>query len=487
MVGDISLAITFLIYLAIVIGLGVFAWRRTHNSSDYFLGGRRLPPAVAALSAGASDMSGWLLLGLPGAAYASGLSAAWIAIGLMIGMLACWLSMARRLRIYTHALDNALTIPTYLQRRFAIQSPWLRIICASFILLFFLFYVASGLIAGGKLFHAVFGWDYQWAVVIGALAIISYTLFGGFLAVSWTDVFQGLLMCLALLAVPIMIINLQGGWQTTEVMLQQDATKYLSLFTDAAGTPLTLLGIISAMAWGLGYFGQPHILARFKALRAPEDARTATAIALIWSLLCFIGAIGVGLLGHLILSDGLADGEQVFIATVETLFHPLIAGMLLAAILSAIMSTADSQLLVSSSALAEDIYAVWGQDASPNTKLWIGRLAVVGLALLAVAFAMDPNASVLDVVAYAWAGLGAAFGPAILLSLYWARMSGAGAVAGVVTGGITVIVWRHLSGGLFDIYELLPGFVLSVIAIALVSGITTTAAAVSDRHRQLPL
>jgi len=479
-------ALTFIGYLALMLVIGVYAYQRTKDASDYFLGGRSLPPAVAALSAGASDMSGWLLLGLPGAAYAVGLSSGWIAIGLFSGIVLSWTIMARRLRIYSYELDDALTLPAYLHRRFNLGHPYLRTLCGIFILLFFLFYVASGLIAGGKLFESVFGWDYRIAVVIGALAVISYTLFGGFLAVSWTDVFQGLLMSLALVIVPAVVISDEGGLAASWHELQRRAPELTHWMSDNTGQALGVAAILSSLAWGLGYFGQPHILARFKAVRRPEDVPTAALVAAVWSLAGFLGAMAVGLFGRLELQQVLPDGERIFIELVSALFHPLVAGVLLAAILSAIMSTADSQLLVSSAALAEDIYHVWvSRETSPEAMVKVGRWAVVALSLIAVWVALDPDSKVLDVVAYAWAGLGAAFGPTILLSLYWSRMTGAGAIAGVLVGGVTVLIWKQLSGGIFDIYELLPGFVLSAAAIVIVSAVTNCPAAVSSRHREL--
>ena len=479
-------ALTFIAYLAFILLIGVYAYQRTKDASDYFLGGRSLPPAVAALSAGASDMSGWLLLGLPGAAYAAGLSSGWIAIGLFSGIVLSWTTMARRLRIYSFELEDALTLPAYLHRRFNLGHPYLRTICAIFILLFFLFYVASGLIAGGKLFESVFGWDYQLAVVIGALAVISYTLFGGFLAVSWTDVFQGLLMSLALVIVPYVVIQDEGGFAASWRQLQERAPELTHWMTDNTGQALGVAAILSSLAWGLGYFGQPHILARFKAVRSPDDVPAAATVAAVWSLAGFLGAMAVGLFGRLELQQVLPDGERIFIELVGALFHPLVAGVLLAAILSAIMSTADSQLLVSSAALAEDIYHVWlGRETTPEAMVKVGRWAVVALSLVAIWVALDPESKVLDVVAYAWAGLGAAFGPAILISLFWSRMTGAGAIAGVVVGGLTVLIWKQLSGGVFDIYELLPGFVFSAAAIVIVSAMTKCPVAVSSRHREL--
>lgn len=486
MPSDWLIALTFIAYLAFILAIGVYAYLRTRNASDYFLGGRSLPPAVAALSAGASDMSGWLLLGLPGAAYTAGLSSGWIAIGLFSGIVSSWVIMARRLRIYSYALDDALTVPAYLHRRFNLGHPYLRTLCAIFILLFFLFYVASGLIAGGKLFETVFGWDYRWAVVIGAAAVISYTLFGGFLAVSWTDVFQGLLMSLALVVVPLVVITDEGGFASSWSQLEARFPELMHWMTDNTGAALGLTAILSSLAWGLGYFGQPHILARFKAVRSPDDVPAAATVAAVWSLFGFLGAMAVGLFGHLELQQTLPDGERVFMALVESLFHPLVAGILLAAILSAIMSTADSQLLVSSAALAEDIYHVWiGRETTSEAMVKVGRWAVVALALVAVWVAMDRDSKVLDVVAYAWAGLGAAFGPAVLLSLFWSRMTGAGAIAGVLVGGLTVVIWKQLSGGIFDIYELLPGFILSLAAIVIVSAVTKCPEEVASRHRGL--
>ncbi|MBB3061842.1 sodium/proline symporter PutP [Microbulbifer rhizosphaerae] len=486
MSGQWLVALTFVAYLALILVIGIYAYSRTKNASDYFLGGRSLPPAVAALSAGASDMSGWLLMGLPGAAYTAGLSSAWIAIGLFSGIVLSWTIMARRLRIYTSALDDSLTVPAYLHRRFDMGHPYLRTLCAFFILLFFLFYVASGLIAGGKLFETVFDWDYRWAVMIGAGAVISYTLFGGFLAVSWTDVFQGLLMSLALVIVPVVVIQNEGGFAASWANLHDKVPELMHWMQDNTGQTLGIAAILSSLAWGLGYFGQPHIVARFMAVRSPDDVPAAATVAAVWSLFGFLGALSVGLFGHLELQQTLPDGERIFMALVEALFHPLVAGILLAAILSAIMSTADSQLLVSSAALAEDIYHVWfGRETSPQAMVKVGRWAVIALSLISVWVAMDPDSKVLDVVAYAWAGLGAAFGPATLISLFWSRMTGAGAIAGVLVGGLTVVVWKQLSGGIFDIYELLPGFLLSSAAIVIVSAVTKCPAEVASRHRRV--
>ncbi|MDG1080877.1 MAG: sodium/proline symporter PutP [Porticoccaceae bacterium] len=462
--------IAFLLYVTIVLAIGIYAYSKTKDASDYFLGGRKLSPLVAAISAAASDMSGWILLGLPGYAYLAGLEAAWITIGLTIGVAANWVLVAKRLRIYTAMLDDAVTIPAYLQRRFQDSKVWLKSIAAISILLFFLFYVASGLIAGGKLFNVVFGLDYYIAVFVGVILILFYTLFGGFLAVSWTDVFQGTLMLIALVAVPILVTSNLGGVSAVAADIDATNPELLNMFTDAAGEPLGWLTIIGLLGWGFGYFGQPHILARFKAIRSADETGVATVIGVGWASFGYLTAILVGFCGIAFLNEPLADPEKVFITLTSLVFHPLVAGILLAAILAAIMSTVDSQLLVCSAALAEDLYPLVVKRAlSAEARMKIGRIAVVVLAMVASALAMDPESKVLDVVSYAWAGLGASLGPAILISLYWRSMTSQGALAGVLVGAVTVIVWSQLSGGLFDVYELVPGFILSSIAVVLVS------------------
>lgn len=457
-----------------MLAIGVIAYKRTASSSDYFLGGRSLGPWPAALSAGASDMSGWLLLGLPGYAYAAGIEAFWLAGGLLVGTWLNWLICAKRLRTYSITTD-ALTLPEYLSRRFNDNSKVIQVVSAFFILLFFLFYTSSGLVAGGKLFETVFGLDYTIAVIIGTVCVVSYTLFGGFLAVSWTDLVQGLLMAAALMIVP--VIGMQGGLGQLTADLEAINPELLTLWNDAKGQPLSAIAIISLVAWGLGYFGQPHILARFKASRSNKDLTTARRIAVVWSGLSMIGALLVGVVGLVYITNSggnvLADGEKIFMLLVNALFHPVIAGILLAAILAAIMSTADSQLLVSSSALAEDFYKqIINKDATSEQVVMVGRVGVVLLSVIALVLAMTPDSSVLGLVSYAWAGFGAAFGPAILLSLYWAGMNRNGAIAGIIVGGVTIVVWKQLSGGIFDIYEIVPGFILSWISIMVVSSMT---------------
>lgn len=469
---DAPIAVTaaFVVYLTLMLGIGIWAYRSTRDPSGYFLGGRRLGPWPAALSAGASDMSGWLMLGLPGFAFVAGVDAVWLAGGLLVGTWLNWQLVARRLRTYSYLADDALTIPEYFANRFGDRGHLLQVMSAFFILVFFLFYTSAGLVAGGKLFETVFGLDYQLALMLGALFVVSYTLFGGFLAVSWTDLVQGLLMAAALLLVPIIAIQANGGVAATLTAIEQGHPNLLAIGLDGDGTPLTWIAIVSLMAWGLGYFGQPHILARFAGIRSPDDVRPARRIAVGWSALTIIGAMLVGITGiayvdqHL---DGqLGDAETILMVLTNALFHPVIAGILLAAILAAIMSTADSQLLVSSSALAEDLYRqVWRPAAGQREIVAVARMSVVLLAVIATWLALSPDSTVLGLVGYAWAGFGAAFGPVLVLSLYWRRMNWSGALAGVLTGGLTVVIWKPLEGGLFDLYEIVPGVVLATLAI----------------------
>ncbi|MAD44376.1 MAG: sodium/proline symporter PutP [Oceanospirillaceae bacterium] len=457
--------LTFILYLALMLVIGIVAYRRTQDLSDYVLGGRNLGPIPSALSAGASDMSGWLLLGLPGFAMSAGYGAIWLAGGLLVGTWLNWLIVAQRLRTYSHRANDALTLPAFFENRFGDKSHALRVVSAFFILVFFLFYTSSGLVAGGKLFNTVFGIDYQVAVVIGSLAVISYTLFGGFLAVSWTDVVQGLLMAGALVLVPIVVLGDLGVSDTFNA-IEAKNPELLDMFTNADGTSITLIGTLSLLGWGLGYFGQPHILARFKGIKSKDHVPTARRIAVAWSGLAMAGSVLIGLFAIAYLKTGLGDNETVFMVMVDALFHPVVAGILLAAILAAVMSTADSQLLVSSSALAEDFYkALFHKDATPEKLVLVGRVAVIVIAVIATILALDEDSGVLSLVSYAWAGFGAAFGPALVLSLYWKRMNRMGALAGIVVGGVTVVIWKQLEGGIFDLYEIIPGMIAATVAI----------------------
>ncbi|UFT99928.1 sodium/proline symporter PutP [Radiobacillus kanasensis] len=479
--------ITFIVYLIGMLLIGVVSYRLTSNLSDYVLGGRRLGPGVAALSAGASDMSGWLLLGLPGAVYAAGMSEAWMAIGLSIGAYLNWQFVARPLRVYTEVSNNSITIPDFLENRFRDKSHILRVISALVILLFFTFYTSSGMVGGAKLFEASFGLSYNQALWIGAIVIVSYTFLGGFLAVSWTDFIQGILMFLALIVVPIRAIFVIGGWDATVQAVGNIDPSHLNMVAGVGG-----LAIVSSMAWGLGYFGQPHIITRFMALRSPDDVPKAKFIGTTWMILGLYGAIFTGFAGLAFISTQdvgvlsqfgievvnneagiqvLSDPEKIFIAFSQILFDPIIAGILLAAILSAIMSTIDSQLLVSSSAVAEDFYkAILRKEASEKELVWIGRFAVLVIAIIATLLASNPDSSVLSLVSYAWAGFGGAFGPIIILSLFWKGMTRNGALAGIIVGALTVIIWGDfLSGGIFDLYEIVPAFILNLIASVVVS------------------
>jgi sodium/proline symporter len=466
--------VSFFCYLLVLLVIGVIAWRRTRNLADFVLGGRSLGSWVTALSASASDMSGWLLLGLPGYAYLAGLESFWLALGLLIGTWLNWRLVAAPLRSASEAAGNALTLPEYLSNRFNDTSGMIRIASSFFILLFFLFYTSSGLVAGGKLFEAVFGMPYLWAVSSGAMIIILYTAFGGFLAVSWTDLFQGLLMLLALVAIPVYGLVEAGGIAPLWATLGTTHAELLNPLTDRHGEPLGTIAILSLMAWGLGYFGQPHILARFTAIKQSGFVPKAQRIAVSWVFITLSAACLVGLVGIPVFESPLADAEKVFIHLVELMFHPLVAGVCLAAILAAIMSTADSQLLVSSSTFTGDLYRLLfrRRQASEDELVIVGRLAVLTIAIIAFLLAMDRESKVLDLVSYAWAGFGAAFGPAVLLSLYWSGMNRWGTLAGILSGGVTVVIWKPLQGGLFDLYEIVPGFIISFVMILLFSRFT---------------
>ncbi|QIT56971.1 sodium/proline symporter PutP [Aquisalimonas sp. 2447] len=458
--------LTFAAYLVLMLALGYYAYRITNDLSDYVLGGRSLGPGVTALSAGASDMSGWLLLGLPGAVYASGLGELWIGVGLVAGAFLNWLFVAGRLRRFTEVAKDSLTIPDFLENRFHDKTRMLRVISAIVILIFFTLYISAGLVGGGLLFQSTFGMEYSTALIVGAVVIISYTFLGGFLAVSWTDFFQGILMFLTLLVVPMFVVVLVGGWGQAEREIVSIDPSYSTVLEG-----MTFLGMISLLAWGLGYFGQPHILARFMAIRSVEEMPRAMTIGMGWMILALIGAVATGYMGIAFFADApIEESETILIELIRALFNPWVAGILMAAILAAIMSTIDSQLLVSASALTNDFYkGFFRPSATDQEMVWVGRGAVIVVSIVALLLAMDPEAGVLDLVAYAWGGFGAAFGPVIILSLYWQRMTGVSAMAGMVVGAVTVIVWEQLSGGLFDVYEIVPGFLFCTLTIVVVS------------------
>ncbi|HEX7081084.1 MAG TPA: sodium/proline symporter PutP [Gammaproteobacteria bacterium] len=463
-------------YMAICLLLGFLAYRRTRTLGDFILGGRKLGSWVTALSAQASDMSGWLLMGLPGLAYLAGLDAAWLALGLAIGTWANWRFVAARLRTRTERLTDSLTLPDYFERRFDDRSRVLRTISAAFILVFFAFYTSSGFVAAGRLFETLFAIPYIEAMFWGSIVMLAYTFFGGFLAVSWSDVLQGTLMFLALVLVAALGVQLAGGVGPGVDALSARDPALLDPFVGTGTETLGVLGVLSLLGWGLGYPGQPHILARFMAIRRADELTTSRRVAMGWVVTVLAAAVVVGLTGVLVLDPPLegADSEKVFILLATEFFHPAIAGVCLSGILAAIMSTASAQLLVSSSAFAEDFYRGFVRpDAGRAELLWAGRLAVLGIAVVAFLLGLDPESRVLSLVAWAWAGFGAAFGPAIVLSLYWEGMTRNGALAGIVVGGLTVIVWPQIEGPIFELYELVPGFVASAIAIVGVSLLET--------------
>ncbi|WP_105168666.1 sodium/proline symporter PutP [Pseudoalteromonas sp. T1lg23B] len=474
---ELGTIISLVLYFVVMLGIGLYAYRKsTSDVSGYMLGGRSLPPSVAALSAGASDMSGWILMGLPGAMFVTGFSSTWIAIGLVIGAWLNYILVAPRLRVYTELANDSITIPDYFANRFEDKGNALRIVSALVIIVFFTLYTSSGVVAGGKLFESSFGMSYESGLYITTGVVVLYTLFGGFLAVSLTDFVQGCIMFIALILVPVVTYSLLDAPLSSTL----DAVNPQMLTWVGAGGAI---GIVSAMSWGLGYFGQPHIIVRFMSVRSVKDMPTARRIGMSWMIIAALGAVGTGLFGAAYSHEkGIVvdDPETIFLILSQLLFHPLIAGFLLAAILAAIMSTISSQLLVSSSSLTEDFYKIFvHREATDKELVLVGRLSVVAVALCAIYLAYDRDSSILSLVSNAWAGFGAAFGPLVLLSLCWQRMNFAGALAGMVTGAATVLVWIYapitINGETLSsiIYEIIPGFVVSTITIVVVSLLTS--------------
>ena len=480
------LIVAFTAYLLLMVVIGFVAWRRTRTFDDYILGGRSLGPYVTALAAGASDMSGWLMMGLPGALYLTGASEGWIAVGLIIGAWFNWRFVAGPLRVYTERANNALTLPDYFTHRFEDRSKLLRILSALVILVFFAIYCASGIVAGARLFESMFGLPYGQAMLWGALVTIVYTFIGGFLAVSWTDTVQASLMIFALLLVPSFAIAGVGGPAASLALIEQVDPARLA-WIGAGG----LVAVVSALAWGLGYFGQPHVLARFMAADNLATIPRARRIAMTWMVACLAGAVATGLAGiawfaqHPELAGPVdANPERVFIALAEHLFNPWIAGFVLSAILAAIMSTLSAQLLVCSSALTEDFYRGFVRPKAGHRELvWFGRAMVLAVALLAIWIARDPDSRVLGLVSYAWAGFGAAFGPVVLLSVFWQRMTRNGALAGMLAGAATVLLWKQTGSAL---YEMVPGFLAGTVAVVVFSLLDKLpSASIQARHQQV--
>ena len=463
------------VYFIVLIGIGLYSFKRSSNDTESFmLGGRQLSPAVTALSAGASDMSGWILMGVPGAMYISGLSSSWIAIGLVIGAYANYRIVAPRLRSYTELANNALTLPDFFENRFEDNTRLLRITSSVVIVLFFTLYTSAGVVAGGKLFESSFGAPYELGLYITAGVVVCYTMFGGFMAVSLTDFVQGCIMFVALILVPVVATLNVGGIEPVQQSIHAINPQLFDWFDG-----VSVIAIISAMAWGLGYFGQPHIIVRFMAIRSVSDLPVARRIGMSWMIVSLCGAMAAGLAGIAYVAKTgtpLDDPETIFILLSQLLFHPLIAGFLLAAILAAIMSTISSQLLVTSSSITGDFYQTFfNKTASQEHLVMVGRLSVALVAAIAVYLAHDRDSSILTLVSNAWAGFGAAFGPLVILSLYWRDMTQKGALAGMLTGAATVLFWIYapitIGGQALSsrMYEIVPGFILSGIAIVIVS------------------
>jgi sodium/proline symporter len=498
----------FVGYLMVMLAIGFLFSKRQESLGDYYLGGRKMNKWVVALSAQASDMSGWLLMGLPGAIFVGGFTEAWIGIGLLIGTYLNWKIVAGRLRLYSQACGDAITIPDFICNRFRDKSGVSRIVAAVIILVFFTFYTASGFVSAAKLFTSTFGipetlsvcgltmTGYQLCLWVAAFVVISYTLLGGYMAVCWTDFLQGTLMFVAIVLVPAIVVCDAGGFAATVNALNGINPYLQSLFTNASTkTAMGLVGFASCMAWGLGYFGMPHILVRFMSIKAAADVKGSRRIAMAWVLISLFAATVIGLVFHLYLKQkGLTlaevggDPEKIFMVMINGIFANgvlarVFAGILLSAIMAAIMSTADSQLLVSASSFSNDLYkVVFRKKAGDGELVFVSRLAVGAVALVALLMAMDTSSDffkvVMKMVSFAWAGFGAAFGPLILLALFWRRLTLSGAVAGMVTGAVTCFVWKFVLGAkaslvaaypLFGLYELAPGFLLSLVATVLVS------------------
>jgi SSS family solute:Na+ symporter/sodium/proline symporter len=476
------------IYFVAMLAIGLYAYRQSSsNLSEYMLGGRKLGPGITALSAGASDMSGWLLMGLPGALYAAGISQIWLAVGLILGAWANYLFLAPRFRLYTEIANDSITLPDYFEHRFADKTRVLRLISALVIVVFFTLYTASGVVAGGKLFESVFQLDYFYGLALTVSVVIAYTLLGGFLAVSMTDFVQGIIMFLALVIVPLVALNVVGDVGTTLTIVESLNPNHLDLFTGTSA-----LGIVSLLAWGFGYFGQPHIIVRFMAIRSVKDFPVARRVGMSWMIISLMGAVATGFIGIAYVhqtKQPLQDPETIFIMFSQVLFHPFITGFLLAALLAAVMSTISSQLLVTSSALTQDFYKTFlNQQASDKTQVLVGRLSVLLVAVVAIAIALDRSSSILDLVGNAWAGFGAAFGPVILISLYWRRMTTAGALAGMVVGAGTVLFWvfspLQIQGQQLNdyLYAMVPGVFFAALAVVLVSLLTKAPDPVVNQH-----
>jgi sodium/proline symporter len=473
--------VSLTLYFIVMLGIGLYAFKTNEdNASGYLLGGRKLSAPVTALSAGASDMSGWMLMGVPGAMYLSGASSLWIAFGLVLGAWVNYLVVAPRLRVFTEVANDSITLPDYFENRFLDKSRVLRVIASIVIILFFTLYTSSGVVAGGKLFESSFGLSYELGIFITAGVVVTYTFFGGFTAVSITDFVQGCIMFIALILVPSVVIFELGGINQTFETVRNINPQLLSLMTNAAtGNALGFVAIVSLLSWGLGYFGQPHIIVRFMAISSVKQIPAARRIGMTWMIVALIGAAMTGVFGLAYMTSNnipLDDPETIFIVLSQLLFNPLIGGFLLAAILAAIMSTISSQLLVTSSSLTRDVYACFiHKQSTESQQVLVGRICVIVVAIAAIGLALGENKTILSLVSNAWAGFGAAFGPLVIISLLWDKMTKTGAIAGMLAGTFTVLIWIFMpidaQGTVLSsyIYEIIPGFLASAAVIVIVS------------------
>lgn len=492
---------SFVVYLILMLGIGFLFSNRQESMGDYFLGGRKMNKWVVALSAQASDMSGWLLMGLPGAIFLGGFSEAWIGIGLAIGTYLNWKIVAHRLRRYSQICGDSITIPDFIANRFRDKTGVSRVVAALIILVFFTFYTASGFVSAAKLFSTMFPIAYTTSLWIGALVVVGYTLLGGYMAVCWTDFVQGLLMFVAIVLVPAVVVCNAGGFAATVDQLNVINGNLLNLFTSAStGKACGFIGLASCLAWGLGYFGMPHILVRFMSIDNPAEVKGSRRIAMTWVFISLGAATVLGLVFHLYLKQrGLTladvgnDPEKCFMVMINGIFNTgvlarVFAGILLSAIMAAIMSTADSQLLVSASSFTNDLYGRVKKRASNRELVLVSRLAVAAVAIVAAALAMNTESDffkvVMKMVSFAWAGFGASFGPLILLALFWRRVNLAGAVSGMIVGAATCFVWKFVLAAkyaaahpIFNLYELAPGFLLALVVTVVVSLVTKAPAA----------
>jgi len=456
----------FIFYFLIIFLIAFWAIRRTSNHKDYILGGRKLNSWVVALGAGASDMSGWLLMGLPGAVFVIGMNQLWMPVGLLLGAFLNWTFVAKKIRVRSEEMKDASTIPAFIENSFS-NPKYISIVTTTAIIIFFAFYVAAGFVSAAVLFQTLFGFSYHHSLMIGFLTVTIYTFIGGFIAVNWVDLFQGTLMLFALIVVP-----------TVGLIANHHSLAFAHLpqhyFNPFHG--VSAIKLVSLLGWGFGYFGQPHVLVRFMAIKDPEKLTKSRNTAITWMFLCLFGAMLCGLAGRLYYGDhGLSNPEAVFLSFSKDLFHPIIGGILFSAVLSAVMSTIAAQLLISSSAIAEDVLVRYVfKTFSVKKRLWFNRFVLLAMAFIALFIARSPNSSILKLVSYAWAGLGASFGPLIIMLCYQKKITELGAVMGIIVGAATVVIWKNLTflGGIFSLYEIIPGFIFSFLTIILVSKLT---------------